>query len=385
MENKEELEGKQRTKGREGRRLRTQREMKRVRILCLGTTRMEGNRWRDEWINLCPPEHYSPRPGMAGKTSWLEVSQHQVVQHSLSASTNETCLKRVLTPSSTELLMPWQPFPREDSPAPLGNLFLFSLTVVSNRADSKIRWKYERSIFLHCRINYPKVTPKSAEQLNHSSPKQTKVHTDFSWLYLVRPKKRYAQVWKQIYNIKNIVTTLWGVTPSHSGSFQSPTVTRGERSPGSAAGIQTLLCFSCCTTNQLRQTVWFRHWQSLLLHWHRANLLLVAVGSFKKGQTRDYHWEITGFCLCAQSLARGHPHSRSWTGLGLAGVARGSPSSPTLSDSTCLAALLRYIEAILLPVCLSWHHRHSNSKRSPHKVWSRPLIVTRSPIYNWPT
>lgn len=77
MENKKELKGKQRAKGREACRLRMQRGRgtNRVKILCLGTTGMEGNTWEKEWINLCPPEHSPPKPGTAGKTSWLPDCQ----------------------------------------------------------------------------------------------------------------------------------------------------------------------------------------------------------------------------------------------------------------------------------------------------------------------
>lgn len=97
--------------------------------------------------------------------------------------------------------------------------------------------------------------------------------------------------------------------------LQPPTVKTWEHLPGSASGIQTLLCFSCCTTNQLCRTVWFTYYQ--LLYLHRATLLCFAGGSFKKGQTWDYHSEIIGFFLCAQSCAQGHPHSHSWGELGL--------------------------------------------------------------------
>lgn len=133
-------------------------------------------------------------------------------------------------------------------------------------------------------------------------------------------KKKANRLADGIHGCENKLVTLKVLLPLTQESHQA-TVTffslpllhgAWEHSPGSATGIQILPCFNYCTTNQPRRTVWFVYWQLLLLYLHRANLLLVPVGSFKKGQTRDYRSEIIGFFLWAQSLGRGHPHSRSW-------------------------------------------------------------------------
>lgn len=192
---------------------------------------------------------------------------------------------------------------------------LFSLTVTSN-SKFKNTLKIWKEHFSHGRINHPKAIPKPGEELNQSSLKQTKAHT-ISAVF-----SQWEQKADGVHGCENKLLTLKILLPLTQESqqvtvvfLQPPTVKTQEHLPGSACGIQTLLCFICCTTKQLCRTMWFTYCQ--LLYLHRATLLLLAVGSFKKGQTRDYHSEIIGFFLCAQSHAWGHPHSHSWGELGL--------------------------------------------------------------------
>lgn len=238
----------------------------------------------------------------------------------LSERTNETCLERVLTPSSTDLLKPWQPLPSEDSPASSGNLSLFSLPLVSNRANLKTSWKYERNIF-HIAES---ITPNQFQNLQKSSTKaawskqrctlisagftqqdQKKKKNLTGWLVLCMSVKKNLSHWRYCCHSLRSHTKPQRLFPvSHYYNMDAFTWV--------SHWYSNLLCFNYCTTNQLCRTVWFMYWQLLLRYLHRANLLLIAVGSFKKGWTGDYHSEIIGFFLCAQSLVRGHPHSHSW-------------------------------------------------------------------------
>lgn len=98
--------------------------------------------------------------------------------------------------------------------------------------------------------------------------------------------------------------------------------------------------------------MWFTYCQSLYLH--RATLLLVAAGSFKNGQTWDYHSEIIGFFVLR--AVPGATHTA------IAGVSWGCRqetlvSNPTLSFLTSLATLLD-IEAILVQICPRWYQGH---------------------------
>lgn len=197
-----------------------------------------------------------------------------------------------------------------------------SIQPASGFKQSKFKNKLKiwKEHFSHCRINHPKSIPKSAEELNQSSLKQTKVHTDFSWLYTARPKKKKnltgwlvlcMSVKKNLSHWRYCCHSLRSHTKPQR-LFPVSHYYNMDAFTWVSHWYSNLLCFNYCTTNQLCRTVWFMYWQLLLRYLHRANLLLIAVGSFKKGWTGDYHSEIIGFFLCAQSLVRGHPHSHSW-------------------------------------------------------------------------
>lgn len=146
-------------------------------------------------------------------------SRQDLMASPLSESTNETCLKIVLTPSSTDLLKPWQPLPGEDSPASSGNLSLFSLTVVSNRANFKTSWKYERSIF-HIAES---ITPNWFQNLQKSSTK-TAQSKGAHWFQLTLPsetKKKANRLADGMHECENKLVTLKMLLPLNQESHQA--------------------------------------------------------------------------------------------------------------------------------------------------------------------
>lgn len=301
------------------------------------------------WMDKSMPTRIFPSKAWKGR--------QDLTTSSLLDTTSETCLKRVLSPSSTDVLKPGQPHPNEDSPISSGNLF--SLAEFLNRVNLKPSCKYEMNI-VHVAES---VTPKRFHNLQKSSTKaawtkqRTEAHTDFSWLYLEK-KPQKPTGWltvcmgvktnlKIVLPLRSHTKPQWLFSVSHC--YNMGAFTRVSR------WYSALPCSHYCAAHQLCRPVWFTHWQSLLLYLHRANLLLIAAGSFKIGQAWDFHSEIIGSVLRALSEA---------THTAAVGVSWGC-TNPTPSYSTSLAALPD-TEAILLQIFLSWHPpRWPTAKEAP--------------------